>query len=72
MLCHHLVLVRSVCENEILLIYIIQQKENSILPRMTSKTDPLVFRTPCNHKVRARNLSDLLEEDRFIHLPRFR
>ena len=72
MLCHHLVLVRSVCENEILLIYIIQQKENSILPRMTSKTDLLVFRTPCNHKVRARNLSDLLEEDRFIHLPRFR
>ena len=72
MLCHHLVLVRSVCENEILLIYIIQQKDNSIWPRMTSKTDLLVFRTLCNPKVRVRNLSDLLGEDRFMHLPRFR
>ena len=30
MLYRHLVLVCSVCENEVLLIYIIQQKDNSI------------------------------------------
>ena len=68
MLCHHLVLVRSVSENEILLIYIIQQKDNSIWPRMTSKTDLLVFRTLCNPKVRVRNLSDILGEDPCIYL----
>ena len=68
MLCHHLVLVRSVSENEILLIYIIQQKDNSIWPIMTSKTDLLVFRTLCNPKVRVRNLSDILGEDPCIYL----
>ena len=56
MLCHHLVQVRSACENEILLIYIIQQKVNST----------------CNLKVRFRNLSDLLGKDSFMNLPRFR
>ena len=56
MLYHHLVQVRSACENEILLIYIIQQKVNST----------------CNLKVRSRNLSDLLGKDSFMNLPRFR
>ena len=64
--CYKLSNVRFVCENDILLTYIIQQTLKRSWPRMASKTDLLA--TSCNPKCGAGNFLNVLVEVHFRHL----